>query len=118
MAESNYKLRIPRWENLPEIGFYLDQVVTYLEEHLEPFHADKSEKIITKSMVNNYVKHGVLKPPVKKRYDRSHLAYLFVISLMKQVYSMNDIKVLIRLALGVAQLRRRITSFAIFSKNR
>ena len=102
MAENSFHFHLPRWEKLPEIELYLDQVIKYLEDRLEPFFADKSEKIITKAMVNNYVKHGVLTPPVKKKYGKSHLAHLFVISLMKQVYSINDIKILIRFALGVA----------------
>ena len=104
MLENSFDFHLPRWENLPEIELYLDQVIKYLEDHLEPFFADKSEKIITKAMVNNYVKHGVLTPPVKKKYGKSHLAHLFVISLMKQVYSINDIKLLIRFALGVAPI--------------
>jgi len=102
MSESDFHFHLPRWENLPDIELYLDQVIKYLEDHLDPFFVDKTEKIITKAMVNNYVKHGVLTPPVKKKYGKSHLAQLFVISLMKQVYSINDIKVLIRFALGVA----------------
>jgi len=104
MDENSFNFHIPRWEKLPGIGLYSDQAVKYLEEYLEPFHVDKSEKLLTKSMINNYVKHGVLKPPLKKKYDKSHIAHLLVISLMKQIYSINDIKVLIRLALGVAPI--------------
>ena len=111
MMENNFNFSIPKWEKLPNIELYLEQVKKYLEYHLEPFHADKSEKIITKSMVNNYVKHGVLKPPNRKKYDKSHLAHLFVISLMKQVYSINDIKILIRLALGVAPIEVSYNKF-------
>ena len=109
--EDSFSFHIPRWEELPEIELYLDQVVKYLDDHLEPFIADKSEKAITKAMINNYVKNGVLKAPVKKKYDPSHLAHLFVISLMKQVYSINDIKVLIRLALGVAPIEVSYNKF-------
>ena len=104
MHENSFDFRIPRWEELPEIALYLDQVVQYLEDHLDSFRADKSEKIITKTMINNYVKQKVLSPPVKKKYDKSHLAPLFVICLMKQVYSVNEIKTLIKLALGVAHI--------------
>ena len=111
MAENRFDFYIPHWEELPEIELYLEQVIKYLEDHLEPFHADRSEKIIAKAMVNNYVKHGVLKPPVKKKYNKSHIAYLFVISLMKQVYSINDIKILIRLALGVAPIEASYNKF-------
>jgi len=111
MVENNFSFTIPRWEELPEFELYLDQIVKYLEEHLETFYTDKSEKLITKTMINNYVKKGVLKPPVKKKYDKSHLAYLFVICLMKQVYSINDIKIFIRLALGVAPIEESYNKF-------
>ena len=104
MNENIFNFHIPRWEQLPDIELYSDQVVNYLETRLEKFHLDKSEKIITKAMINNYVKQGVLKPPIKKKYDRTHLAYLFVVCLMKQVYSINDIKIMVRLALGVAPI--------------
>jgi len=111
MSQNIEEFRLPRWEKLPEIELYLDQVVKYLEDYLAPFHTDKSEKLITKTMINNYVKHGVLKPPVKKKYTKSHMAHLFVICLMKQVYSINDIKVLNRLALGIAPVEISYNKF-------
>jgi len=102
---------IPHWEELPEIELYSDQVVKYLEDHLQPFHTDKTENIITKTMINNYVKQGVIKPPVGKKYNKSHLANLFVICLLKQVYSIHDVKVLIRLALGVVSIEISYNKF-------
>jgi hypothetical protein len=113
MSQNSFDFRIPRWEQLPDIELYSDQVVNYLETRLAAFHLDKSEKIITKAMINNYVKQGVLKPPVRKKYDRSHLAYLFVICLMKQVYSISDIRVMTRLALGVAPIDLSYNEFCI-----
>lgn len=111
MSERNQNFYIPRWEDFPCVDLYLDQVVTLLLEYLEPFYTDKEEKIITKTMINNYVKHGVLKPPVKKKYNKNHLANLFVICLLKQVYSINNIKELIRLALGVAPIETSYNKF-------
>ena len=113
MNENNFDFHIPRWEQLPDIELYSDQVVNYLETRLNVFHLDKSEKLITKAMINNYVKKGVLKPPVKKKYDRTHLAYLFVICLMKQVYSISDIKEMVRLALGVAPIDLSYNEFCM-----
>ena len=111
MNKTKLEFNIPRWEDLPEIELYSDQVLKYLEDYLEPFNTDKSENIITKTMINNYVKQGVIKPPIKKKYNKSHLAYLFVICLLKQVYSIGDVKVLIRLALGVVSIEVSYNKF-------
>ncbi|MCL2383393.1 MAG: DUF1836 domain-containing protein [Oscillospiraceae bacterium] len=116
MTENKVKFHIPHWEELPDIELYSDQVIKYLEDYLEPFHTDKTEKVITNTMINNYVKQGVIKPPVKKKYNKSHLAYLFVICLLKQVYSIHDIKVLIRLALGVVPVEISYNRFCITLK--
>ena len=111
MDEKKVEYLIPHWEQLPDIELYSDQVVKYLEDHLQHFLTDKSERIITKTMINNYVKQGVIKPPVGKKYNKSHLAYLFVICLLKQVYSINDVKILIRLALGVVSIEISYNKF-------
>ena len=56
---------------------------------------DKEDKIITKTMINNYVKAGLMKAPKKKKYNRTHIATLFVICILKQIYSINDINELL-----------------------
>ena len=93
-------IHLPRWEELPNIDLYLDQVVTLMEEYLGS--VSKEEKIITKTMINNYVKHEVIKPPINKKYNREHIAYLFVIFILKPNYSMDEIKKLITLALDTS----------------
>lgn len=93
---------LPRWNELPTIDLYIDQLVSLLEQYLAGYiknDNEKEDKIITKSMINNYVKHSVIKPPINKKYNKEHIAYLFVIFVLKQVYSMNDIKKLIDLAI-------------------
>lgn len=91
---------IPRWDEIPSIELYMDQVLSYIEKYL-PFYIedDSHENLITKTMINNYVKQEIIAPPVKKKYNRLHIAELFVICILKQVYSINDIKNLIELAL-------------------
>lgn len=69
---------------------YADQVVNYLEKWLTPFSL-VDEKVITKSMINNYVKHGLVGAPKNKKYTRNHLAYLIVVCIFKQAYSMQEI---------------------------
>ena len=83
---------IPRWNEIPKIDLYLDQLVCLLEQYLSNYiKNDDNEKIITKTMINNYVKHKIINPPVNKKYNTEHIAYLFVICILKQVYSINDI---------------------------
>lgn len=94
------KFHMPRWEEIPNIDLYMDQVLSYIEGILSIYIKDEtSENLITKTMINNYVKQELIEPPVKKKYNRLHIAELFVICILKQVYSINDIKNLIELAL-------------------
>lgn len=93
------QVHLPRWEELPNLDLYLDQVVTVMEEYLEYFVTDKEDKIITKTMINNYVKHEVIKAPQNKKYSKVHLAKLIAICILKQLYSINEICNLINLSL-------------------
>ncbi len=93
------KYHLPRWNELPDIELYLDQVVNYLERYLDIFSGNKDEKIITKTMINNYVKQGIIPAPEKKKYNKTHIAYLLVICILKQVYSISDIGELITLTI-------------------
>ena len=68
--------RLPRWEELPDLELYMDQVLALTERYLGAGQ-------ITASMVNNYVKLGVVPPPVKKRYSRAHLARLLEVCALK-----------------------------------
>lgn len=95
---------IPRWDELPNIDLFLEQVVTLINTSLTPymfFSTDTKEdsELLTKTMINNYVKHGIIEPPVKKQYSKSQVAKLFAICVLKQVYSMEDIKKLLAMAL-------------------
>lgn len=107
------KFHIPKWEDLPNIDLYLDQIVIILQEYLEQYIGNKEEKIITKTMVNNYVKQELIEPPVKKKYKKEHIAYLFVICILKQVYSINDIHELIKVALKDNTVEEAYDKFCI-----
>lgn len=111
MEKENIKVHLPRWEELPNIDLYLDQVVNVMEEYLTDFVAIREDKIITKTMINNYVKHGVLKSPENKKYNKSHLAKLIVICILKQLYSINEISNLINLAVDLSQIEKSYNRF-------
>ena len=87
MSEINFDVNnfhIPRWNELPNIDLYMDQVLSYIESSLKDY-IKSDEKFITKTMINNYVKQGILQPPENKKYNRLHIAELFVICVLKQV---------------------------------
>lgn len=81
----------PRFNELPTIPLYKDQVISYVEEVLKPLNLNPNEKLLTPTMLNNYVKQRVVTPPVGRRYTERHLAYLIVVCLFKQVYSLTEI---------------------------
>lgn len=91
-AEDLLNYHCPRFKELPEIELYIDQVICILQKYLSIFLKDKEVQVITPSMINNYVKQEVLQPPVKKKYDREHIAYLFVICILKKSMSISEIK--------------------------
>lgn len=106
MSSTNFdasKFHIPRWEEIPSVDLYMDQVLSYIETCLSNYiKSDTDEKIITKTMINNYVKHEIISPPQNKKYNKLHIAELFVICILKQVYSIGDIKQFIKIALNTS----------------
>lgn len=96
-AAQMLQFRCPRWEQLPAIGLYMDQVTGYLNEVFAPLCVPGEEKLLTKAMVNNYVKQKVLPPPESKKYSRTHVAELLAICVLKQVLSIQEVGRLIRL---------------------
>lgn len=111
IEEKIMKIHIPRWNELPEIELYLDQVVSYVEKYLEIYSINKEDKIITKTMINNYVKQGIMPAPEKKKYSRAHIAYLIVICILKQIYSISDIGKLISLTIQYFELSKAYNRF-------
>jgi len=87
----------PRWSELPEIELYIDQVIYILQNNLSIFSHDANSPMITTNMINNYVKNRVLQPPTKKKYNRSHLAILFAICILKKHMVLSDITISINI---------------------
>lgn len=85
--------RLPRWSELPDLELYMDQVLALVSRYLDGNLGDKG---LTASMVNNYVKLGIMPAPVRKKYTRVHLAYLIVICLLKPVLPIPSIEQMIR----------------------
>lgn len=96
LARQTLQFCCPRWNQLPNIELYMDQVTGYINEIFAPLCPDPQEKMLTKAMVNNYVKQRVMSPPVNKKYGRNHVAYLVAICALKQVFSIPEIALLIQ----------------------
>lgn len=95
-AETAGCFHLPRWEELPELELYMDQVVVLLEAKLAGLLSPR-DRLITPAMVNNYVKLGLIPKPNKKKYSRRHLAYLVAILLMKELFPIAQIRAAIQM---------------------
>lgn len=93
-AQEGGEFSPPSWQDLPSIPLYMDQVILYLGESLQLFQREKDTSLLTSSMINNYVKHGLLPHPEKKKYGKEHLGALMAICALKQVLSIQDVKTL------------------------
>ena len=81
---------LPRYNDIPNVGLYLEQVVKYISEYLEPL----GNFSLTGSMVSNYVKKDLIANPVKKQYDREQIARLLFTAIAKNALSIEDIRLL------------------------
>ncbi len=93
LARSVAALRLPRYEEIPDVGLFLDQTAKYVSQFLDPL----LEQALTGSMISNYVKKDLIDNPVKKQYNREQIAYLFFIAVAKSVLSLEEISWVIRL---------------------
>lgn len=81
--------------DVPNINLYMDQVTTFMDEHLSDSKRHADDKTLTKTMINNYTKNNLLPPPVKKKYSKDHLYVLAFIYYFKNILSISDIQKLL-----------------------
>ena len=81
-----------KYEELPDIDLYMDQVVNFLEKQIKIFQTSSLDKQITSSMINNYVKGEVVAAPISKKYNKEHLASIEEVITLKQVLSIAEVK--------------------------
>lgn len=108
---------IPRFDELPNIPLYKDQVIIYVENTLKVIHNHSSEKLLTPTMLNNYVKQKVISPPQNKKYTQKHLAYLIVVCLLKHVYTLNEICELISVQISTCPIDHAYDYFCVELEN-
>ena len=87
LRDSIADFRLPRYNEIPNVGLYLEQVTKYINGVLAPLHGAE----ITTSMISNYVKKGFIPPPTKKQYSADQIVYLIFISVTKSVLSLDNI---------------------------
>ncbi len=105
--------RLPAWEDIPDFGLYMNQLIDLLRRYLDYLPPElKEEQFITAATINNYVRTKVMPEPVKKRYYREHIAYLLIILSMKQSMSLSMITHLIPMGLSKEELCETYTVFA------
>lgn len=86
------KLNIIDASDIPNIALYMDQVTTFMDAQLKESKRYSDDKILTKTMINNYAKNDLLPPPEKKKYSKEHVLLLTFIYYFKNIMSINDIK--------------------------
>lgn len=107
----NYHL--PTWENIPNLGLYMDQVVSYLKNVLDYLPPDiKEAQFITPATINNYVSRNIIPKPVAKKYYRIHLAYLIFICSLKQCLSTSLINNIVPCGLAGEEIEKIYREYA------
>lgn len=96
--ESFSKMKTIKPDEIPNIDLYMDQVTTFLDERLKSSTRDKysDEKVLTKTMINNYAKSDALPSPVKKKYNKEHILLLTLLFYYKSFLQINDIETLLK----------------------
>lgn len=82
------------YESIPNLDLYMDQVITLFEEKLTHTKRHEDDKLLTKTMINNYIKDKLLMPAVKKKYTKEHIVLMILLYEVKQILTIGDIKLL------------------------
>ena len=93
IADSFREFHLPRYQEIPDVGLYLEQTVKYINGYFAPF----PDMELTASMVSNYVKKGLVSNPVKKQYSREQISYLIYISIAKVSVSIDNINLMLQI---------------------
>lgn len=92
LLEELKKIDYVKPEDIPNIGLYMDQVTTFMDSQLQHSKRHDNDKILTKTMINNYAKNDLIPPPEKKKYSKEHVLTLIFIYYFKSILSISDIR--------------------------
>ncbi len=105
--------RLPKWELIPDLGLYMEQVVTLLKIYLDYLPPElKDDQIITAAAINNYVRNKIMPQPEKKKYYRIHIVYLIIICTLKQSLGISTLHALIPSDMNEDEIRTFYNTFA------
>ena len=93
IAGSFRDFHLPRYQEIPDVGLYLEQAAKYISGCVSPL----GDMALTGSMISNYVKKGLIASPVKKQYSRDQIAYLIFIAICKSMLSLDALEAFLRL---------------------
>lgn len=111
----NYKL--PQWEEIPDIGLYMEQILVLLKDYLDYLPPElKEEQFITASTINNYVQKKYMPEPIKKKYYRIHIAYMIMICTLKHSFSIAMLQKIIPLGLSEEEVKDIYSTYALRHK--
>ncbi|MBR5931334.1 MAG: DUF1836 domain-containing protein [Lachnospiraceae bacterium] len=104
--------RLPRWEDIPDMGLYMEQVIKLLTQYLDYFPPElKEDNFITAATINNYVRKKIMPEPVNRKYYRKHIAYLIIICSLKQSLSIPVLQKMIPVDLTEEELKETYTAY-------
>lgn len=104
--------RLPAWEDIPDLGLYMEQVLSLLTEYLDYLPPElKDEQFITAATINNYVRNRYMPKPFKKKYYRIHIAYLVMICTLKQSLIISTLTQMIPNDIPEEQVREIYTAY-------
>ena len=113
MTEPIKDFHFPKYDEIPNVGLYLEQITKYINEYLAPFE----DMTITASMISNYVKKGLIANPVKKQYFREQIAYLFFIAAAKSVLSLDNIALFLEMQKATYPSKKAYDYFCLEFEN-
>lgn len=104
---------LPSWEEIPDLGLYMEQAVSLLRQYLDYLPPElKEDQIVTAPAINNYVRMKVMPGPRKKKYYRVHIAYLIMICTLKQSLSITLVQKLIPMGISQDEVRQIYCAYA------
>lgn len=104
----------PALEDIPKIALYMDQVLEYLDQVLSPLKRSNQDLIMTKTMINNYVKNQLIESPTKKKYPYETLCHLMMIYHLKQCFTIQDTQVMLSAFIKKLGIERAYETFIDF----
>ena len=104
--------RLPQWEDIPDFGLYMEQVLTLLRQYLDYLPPElKEEQFITAATINNYVRNRFMPEPCRKKYYRVHIAYLIMICTLKQTLSIATLRSMIPIGISETEVRKIYSNY-------